>query len=499
MKHIYLQAREVLVWLGEEEELDEIAFALLKRFQVCFDEHGFFEFGVDNKRDVQRGLPPSDAPDWWALARLYRKSYFERVWVIQEVVRARKARIFCGDLFMDWATLALVSRSVQMGGGIIGNQEIWSCALGCIAVNDIENIKIDPEVNVLHLLESTRNHLATDPRDKVFALEGVSESFRLGVIVDYSISAEDTYIALAVHSLTVLKTLRCLSSAGMTSEKRSLTLPSWVPDWSHQSSRRSTIGFHGCFSAARSSSPFISVSAEKVLTIQGFVFDAINIISSVARAIELPETVHQDGLDVSSTLRINSTKKGTDLLNRVKIEASLLYSANSLANHARPSTFPPSQNVEDAVWRTLLCDMTDDYHQAPPSFHRDFQVTHQVLAAIDLETGTLDEAVLRKLANTLENVETPISRKFTHAWVKFGIARRMCVTAKGYLAHAVAEVQEGDQVVIFSSADVPFLLRPNGDGSYLLVGECYVHGIMYGEAMKAREPGGGTLEDFRIR
>ena len=39
-----------------------------------------------------------------------------------------------------------------------------------------------------------------------------------------------------------------------------------------------------------------------------------------------------------------------------------------------------------------------------------------------------------------------------------------------------------------------FILRPVTNG-YLLVGECYVHGIMYGEAI---EQGLGVEQDFDI-
>jgi hypothetical protein len=36
---------------------------------------------------------------------------------------------------------------------------------------------------------------------------------------------------------------------------------------------------------------------------------------------------------------------------------------------------------------------------------------------------------------------------------------------------------------------VPFILREDKDGFFMLVGECYVHGIMDGEAMKEQDMG----------
>lgn len=40
-----------------------------------------------------------------------------------------------------------------------------------------------------------------------------------------------------------------------------------------------------------------------------------------------------------------------------------------------------------------------------------------------------------------------------------------------------------DEVWILSGARFPFILRPLENGRHELVGEAYVHGIMYGEAL----------------
>lgn len=40
----------------------------------------------------------------------------------------------------------------------------------------------------------------------------------------------------------------------------------------------------------------------------------------------------------------------------------------------------------------------------------------------------------------------------------------------------------GDGVCIFLGSHIPFILRPFGS-SHKLVGQCYIHGIMIGEAL----------------
>jgi hypothetical protein len=60
---------------------------------------------------------------------------------------------------------------------------------------------------------------------------------------------------------------------------------------------------------------------------------------------------------------------------------------------------------------------------------------------------------------------------------------RLITTDKGYFGLAPFSAEPGDKVCILYGGAVPFLLRPRGE-NYLLVGECYVHGIMHGEALE---------------
>lgn len=56
-------------------------------------------------------------------------------------------------------------------------------------------------------------------------------------------------------------------------------------------------------------------------------------------------------------------------------------------------------------------------------------------------------------------------------------------------------LNEGDCITVLTGGRTPFLLRPVG-GQYRLVGHCYVHGIMDGEAFPVDE---SELEWISIR
>lgn len=72
--------------------------------------------------------------------------------------------------------------------------------------------------------------------------------------------------------------------------------------------------------------------------------------------------------------------------------------------------------------------------------------------------------------------------------MKYQKGRRPWLSTSGYVGLSSGSVEQGDVVVIFRGAKFPYLLRRAGGGNvYVLIGEAYVHGIMYGEFLaKAR-------------
>lgn len=63
--------------------------------------------------------------------------------------------------------------------------------------------------------------------------------------------------------------------------------------------------------------------------------------------------------------------------------------------------------------------------------------------------------------------------------------RRPMLTTTGFVGLAPEHVEPGDQVFVLLGGTTPFVLRPvDGGDRYTLVGDAYVHGIMYGEMTK---------------
>ena len=73
--------------------------------------------------------------------------------------------------------------------------------------------------------------------------------------------------------------------------------------------------------------------------------------------------------------------------------------------------------------------------------------------------------------------------------------RRLFVTVKGHAGLGPSVMREQDLVCVLFGCMVPFILRKEKDG-YRLVGECYVHGIMKGEAIQALSKGDLAEQEF---
>jgi hypothetical protein len=65
---------------------------------------------------------------------------------------------------------------------------------------------------------------------------------------------------------------------------------------------------------------------------------------------------------------------------------------------------------------------------------------------------------------------------------KWSSGRSFCATANNYLGWVAKGVRPGDFVCILKGAEVPFVLRME-DENWNIHGDCYIHGIMDGEAV----------------
>lgn len=88
-------------------------------------------------------------------------------------------------------------------------------------------------------------------------------------------------------------------------------------------------------------------------------------------------------------------------------------------------------------------------------------------------------------------------KKFMRDGNIFWKGRKFFCTKEGYFGLGPQSLMEGDLCCVLFGAKVPFVLR-EVEGSYVLVGKCYIQGIMHGEAVERWRNGGSEVEEFEL-
>ncbi|PVH67667.1 hypothetical protein DL98DRAFT_398697, partial [Cadophora sp. DSE1049] len=178
MTEIYARARNVVVWIGL---LGITTQQLLHR--------------LENEDDDQS---PAHLRRWTAnkrlLSELAQNPWFRRIWVIQEVAVAREVIVQTGRTTICWSVFGAALEKCS------NNLEMKSVIDAVSTINTIRTARSQKPyyMDLFVLLERFRHCLATDERDKVFALLGLTsrslaQEKVVQVIPDYSKSAIDIY------------------------------------------------------------------------------------------------------------------------------------------------------------------------------------------------------------------------------------------------------------------------------------------------------------------
>lgn len=182
MRHIYRFAKRVVVWLGMDDEHTEAALDLVRKITaICCAKHNISPEDLSKNNSLARftkrieidSLPRPNDSSWDALKMLFKRKWFQRLWVLQEVAINQRVTMCIGNREIDWDSVALTAT--------------WICALDDFAILDVRARLFTDGASsatlirsrallttdwspLLTLLALTRSLKATDPRDKVYAI-----------------------------------------------------------------------------------------------------------------------------------------------------------------------------------------------------------------------------------------------------------------------------------------------------------------------------------------
>ena len=403
-----------------------------------------------------------------------------------------------GDAAIDWDTLASVCERLK-------SYHHLRSALG-ITTSDISFLFrqfVEPDENTHHAnrfnfvyeLQRARHLQFSDDRDRVFAFLGhfsVRSAHPLGcgpvsIVADYTKTVEQTYINVTVRILRANPAAACIVLASVQHPRHSLPsrratavqagmsleewlrdeqrLPSWVPDW--RWSEGIILAEPICPHRAHGDSTAkLEIVEEDNLVLQthGVEIDTIEacsrpLLSGDFYGKKIPD---QPPTTIERLWHEICSKEGFNLNDRyLDGQAAFFAFMQTLSNgcvQAAGHECRPYHEVPDREW---------------------LQKAARHIVEILGASGDVSEGVKSAAGGT----ECDGHHKNWSRWAASASGGRIFArTERGYYVLGPAALEVGDKVCVLLGGKVPFCLRPIGR-SYLLVGECYVHGLMKGEAI----------------
>lgn len=161
MARIYGTAGKVRIWLG----------------------------GSDGEREVALGLIGKDADDGApapveAIESVLKRSYWTRVWIIQEVMMAKEIDLQCGNVILSWEKFAECCNSIALVL-LVGTPQRLVSERASRLDNEEQLLKQTLE----SLISRYRKSQCSDPRDRIFALISLAADCAsgCGLKADYSL------------------------------------------------------------------------------------------------------------------------------------------------------------------------------------------------------------------------------------------------------------------------------------------------------------------------
>lgn len=445
-----------------------------------------------------------------AARSLFTGPWFNRIWIVQETVVAKEIVFQYGvNRIPGWAIYAGLKIACDLKpilqSGLINFTVVWSFRRALCRNPEHRHEKHKGMRDLISLLKNFRLRDATDARDKIYALLGITSDDvnKLGITVRYDRSIEDTYIETAI---AIINSTNDLSLFELLKPKRIQhnrpKVPSWVPDWSDTTLLTVLLagGPHTPVQMDTPIKPYSATSTSSASTdstamngrlrSQGYICDIITGTAVVMPDADVEiDTVKQVNTPCRSGTMYTKFEQVKRLFEESHARLKIYQAWHSFAHMDGTdgdNSYPTGETSLEAYKATLQTAPSTPSHSSMEEFEV-FQASIPKRCEI-LETmnaypvdsllrpdGTPKAALLTYQSLSQEHQKQPEPPQFTCAW-----GRRLMRTANGYLGLAPAETEIGDSVAMIKGAKTPVVLREEGE-NWIVVGSVYVHGMMYGE------------------
>lgn len=401
-----------------------------------------------------------------ALGAFMNRKWWTRSWTVQEAVLPPISLLRCGSLEFSFESMTLAADHLYFHSRTCCSstftrlaQELDDLAYGEATINILFKfqkcfktlalarswINI-PGINLLDFLYIFHDREAKDDRDKVFALLGMlppAFEFR----ADYSVSLVQLHKSLSFNLLA-----RCPDKllSVLWRESPPTSAPSWIKDFGYETTALNRRFRSELYNASKCKPAQIEERSNSVISAVGVEVDTVYEVSSDFR-----------GANTYSTDQYWKIVEWAQFLSLHMSQGVKFFDDGTLV---------------DAFFKTLTGDMLRLDLRFPDSRQQNVYHILQSMARGELE-GELNTSLAQELKTSVAG-------------------RKLFITRKGRIGLGPCWMQKGDEVWVLFGGAVPFVLRPiqnpepgerltgsNKPRSYRVIGDGYVHGIMFGEAV----------------
>ncbi|KKY36788.1 putative heterokaryon incompatibility protein [Diaporthe ampelina] len=580
MAEIYKSAVSVIVWLGPASHDSSLAFKCIQNMSSIANDvpndvlsrlglhegdspetaQAIFNSKLSEERQadlaagiaelgkaVTSSLPPAE--ELAALENLFTRSWWTRVWTLQEVVLNSAVIYKCGDakatendMFHAASVwLEISSRDSRYQSSkwhlltVIETKEEFYKDDDSKEKETENDSEMPSALQLLNLVKIYHSRQSSQPVDRIYGLLGLASNADKHLQPDYSKSTESVFTDFAVDCLSLYESLTFLIKAGINCPKvqQHLNLPSWVPNWTQSLSLEP---FHGeglaCANAGIGKMTTLPSTSEDRQTLfsKGIIYDVISSIKSVPLFEEVDACYWEDMLPGGNPqpyhLRGHSITQLEALFRAIVLDFAFSHEDGSLG----PERLPIKD--EDRLFLVFTAFLREIGTAQGQSANQnlDEKLGDILLRWIgETRNGRPDEAILGVLLgqaradsyihwlrkevayardhgfDILDTFKAPgfsNMYQYTRRMYVGDNGRALFRTDRSLLGSAHVGLRPGDAICVLTHFEAPVALRKcqDGDGhtSWQLLGPCFVLGLMDGEAIAELKEGKLDLETFNI-
>ena len=487
MGSVYSSSACAFIWLGPGDEdcdqamsfIDSLEYITSERREPLDEDDSWLHNLLD------AAFQRLDEQTLAELSALFLRPWFHRSWTLQEPIRAPNSIIACGSIIHSFTSFFFASLACTHWCFRHAEWTVFDVSSFYLTFGFVTAMPEELCLSTL-LFRTSLDREASDPRDKVYALYGLVQGYqKVPLTVSYAMSVEDLYRSTVRFCIENEESLSILKP--VPTFKNQSDLPSWVPDWRDQSGSgcepMSWLKLAGFHASSMSRPLLVPSSSNDKLILKGFT------LARVERTIKI------------TALGVNLADSSPD----------------SWRTHAAAAGVPV-RFLQGRRFQTSY-DHTTTMEKSP--FHS--SMNQYVAKAIWpnstrwFSAGCPDPVPQAVLTEYKEHFDHQ-----TH--------NRCLFLTKDSLGLAPAPTQVGDRVCILLGGDAPFILRPRQNTArttpskeakpkrkstpkttlqgitksrnqgprkstrvakqaleateWSLIGDCYLHGYMQGEAME---------------